>query len=371
MKAVIVELNNGYAAALTDDGCIKKIVNKDYAIGQVIELKTRNARKLAVWAASAAAAVVLCTVSVWAYASPYAYVSLDVNPSIEYSVNRFNRVLSARAVNEDGSEILNGLALNNKSIEDAVRETVRKIAQAGYFSGEEPGGVVVAAASGDEQAAEELADEIKDAVDITAQETGADVEVECESVGLERVLQAKELGVTPGKLNLVEKLKASAEDPDSIDINEWLHKPVKDIMKATKENRKSAKSSNSPVPGDSGSLSSGSSGDTAGLTGTESSAEQKKDAASSKAPAKENGKKGVSSAVSSGKANANSNAGRKDISSAVTSGKVNGNSGENGNAGKDSDNTGKDNGNAGKGNANAADNASNGKGSDNSGKKDK
>lgn len=349
MKAVIVELKNGYAAALTDDGCITKIVNKDYAIGQVIELKTRNTRKIAVWAASAAAAVVLCTASVWAYAAPYAYVSLDVNPSIEYSVNRFNRVLSARAVNEDGSEILNDLDLNNKSIEDAVRETVQRIAQAGYFDGEEPGGVVVAAASGNEQVAEDLADEIKDAVDITTQETGADVEVESEGVGLERVLQARELGVTPGKLNLVEKLKASAEDPESIDINEWLNKPVKDIMKATKENRKNAKNDSDTVPGDSDSLSSGSSSDTISLTDEESSAEQEKDTASSKD--KENGKKDVSSDTSSAKPNANSNAGKKDTSSAITSSKANGNSGENGNAGKD--------------NANAADNGNNG------GKKDK
>ncbi|SDM60604.1 anti-sigma-I factor RsgI family protein [Acetanaerobacterium elongatum] len=261
MKAVIVELKNGYAAALTDDGCIKKLQNKDYAIGQVIEMKAHKSKKIAVWAASAAAAVLLCSTTVWAYVSPYTYVSLDVNPSIEFSVNRFGRVLSAKAVNGDGAEILQTLKLKNKSIEDAVRATVKQIEQAGYFSGEEPGGVVVATSSPDQNAADNLADEIKDAVIETTQDAENDVEVESTSVGYERVQQAKELGVTPGKLNLVEKLKAASQNPDSIDINEWLKKPVKDIMKATKEYRKSQKNGDDvPVPGSSEPATPGSSG---------------------------------------------------------------------------------------------------------------
>lgn len=241
MKAVIVELKNGYAAALTDDGCIKRIPNKDYAIGQVFEMKARNGKKLAVWAASAAAAVLLCSTTVWAYVSPYTYVSLDVNPSIEFSVNRFGRVLSAKAINDDGTEILTNLSLQHKPIGQAVREAVQQIAKEGYFSGEEPGGVVVATSCPDQNAADNLAGKVKDAIIETTKDAKDAVIVESESVGQERVQQAQELGVTPGKLNLVEKLKAASPDPDSIEINEWLKKPVKDIMKATKECRKNRK----------------------------------------------------------------------------------------------------------------------------------
>ena len=56
---------------------------------------------------------------------------------------------------------------------------------------------------------------------------------------MERVEVARELGVTPGKLNLVEKLISSSDGSESINLEEWLDKPVKDIMKATIENRKS------------------------------------------------------------------------------------------------------------------------------------
>ncbi len=61
-----------------------------------------------------------------------------------------------------------------------------------------------------------------------------DVQVEAISVGLERVQQAREMGVTPGKLNLVEKLRDSAPNPEDIDIEEWLDNSVKDIMKRQK-----------------------------------------------------------------------------------------------------------------------------------------
>ena len=105
MKAVIVEIKNDFAAILSDDGRILKVRNNNYAIGQVIEMnqnKLFKTRKFAAIAASAAAFILLCGTSAWAYMTPYSYVSLDVNPSIEYSLNRFDRVLDVTAVNDDG-----------------------------------------------------------------------------------------------------------------------------------------------------------------------------------------------------------------------------------------------------------------------------
>lgn len=65
--------------------------------------------------------------------------------------------------------------------------------------------------------------------------------MEAVSVGLDRVQQARTLGTTPGKLNLVQKLQASSQAPDDINLEEWLNKPVKEIMKAIKQNKKDAK----------------------------------------------------------------------------------------------------------------------------------
>lgn len=250
MKAVIVEIKGNFAAVLSDDGCMTKVVNKNYAIGQVIELNTSKGkfkfarRKAITMVASLAAVFTMFTVTAWAYCTPYYYVSLDVNPSIEYSVNRFERVIGVKAINEDGNKILIKLNLQNQGIDDAIKNTIEQITAQGYLNGSEQGGICIAAYGINEENSQGIADRIKDRIQQCIDEEGIQADIEANGIGQQRVQRAEELNTTPGKLNLVEKLKASFSDPDSIVINDWLNKPVKEIMKAIKDNKKSANNSN-------------------------------------------------------------------------------------------------------------------------------
>ncbi len=249
MKSIIVEINDGFAAVLSDDGCITKVKNNNYAIGQVIDLNINNTnnyktKKLLACVASVAILVLGFGASTWAYASPYSYVSLDVNPSIEYIVNRFDRVLNVKAINDDGEEILNNIELKNlenKTIQKALSKTLEQIAEQGYFNGDVEGGIVITTSGQNTQKSEDLALELQESIENELVEHGDDVEVEVISVGLDRVEEANKLGVTPGKLNLFEKLKASAAEPNSIILEDWINKPVKEIMSAIKENKKNEK----------------------------------------------------------------------------------------------------------------------------------
>ena len=83
---------------------------------------------------------------------------------------------------------------------------------------------------------DQLVKTLEQAVDGETQEKPLNCQVE--AVGLERVEQAREWGTTPGKLNLVEKLQQSAQDPDDIDVEDWLDCSVQEIQQAIKENRK-------------------------------------------------------------------------------------------------------------------------------------
>ena len=247
MKAVVLEIKENFAALLFDDGRILKVKNNNYAIGQVIEMNKRKVcitKKFAAIAASVAAFIMLCGTGAWACMTPYTYVSLDVNPSIEYSLNRFDTVIDVNAVNDEGKTIIDEIATENllgEKIDVAVTETVNQLSESGYFDGDIEGGIIIATSGENEQKADDLAAELEETVENANEENGDTVEVEVIRIGLARVQEAKALGVTPGKLNLVEKLQASASDPESINIDEWLTKPVKEIMKATKENKKAAK----------------------------------------------------------------------------------------------------------------------------------
>ena len=161
MRAVVTQIQGKFAAILSEDGRIEKITNKNYVIGQVIEMKenVKAKKHIAAWVASAAAIVLVALGgTAYAYYSPYYYVSLDVNPSIEYTLNRFDRVLTAKAVNEDGTEILKEVDLKNLSnhtIDDAISLTVAQIKEDGYF-GENDGGIVIATSGADLKKAEKM-----------------------------------------------------------------------------------------------------------------------------------------------------------------------------------------------------------------------
>lgn len=55
-----------------------------------------------------------------------------------------------------------------------------------------------------------------------------------------RFEKAEELGITNGKMHLIEKLEVATDD-DTFDEEEWADMPVKDIMKETKNNKKESK----------------------------------------------------------------------------------------------------------------------------------
>ncbi len=236
MKAVIVELRGTYAAALSDDGCIRQLKNTDYVVGQEIELKA--VRKPALRIASIAAVIVAIAIPSYAYYTPYSYVSLDTVPSIEYSLNRFDRVLNYTAVNGEGAEILERLTLKNKKINEAIQLTVNAIAEKGYLTSAEAGDIVITASSKNKEESDRLAETVADTAVTSAAEESLIVEVAAEGVGQNRVQDAKALGITPGKLNLIEKLKQSAGPDTQVEIDDWIDKSVKEIIWQTKENKK-------------------------------------------------------------------------------------------------------------------------------------
>ena len=67
--------------------------------------------------------------------APTAYVGIDVNPSIELAVNRFDRVVGARGVNDDGADVLRGADVMWTGCADALGAIGEKLEQSGYLDG--------------------------------------------------------------------------------------------------------------------------------------------------------------------------------------------------------------------------------------------
>ncbi|MDD4584012.1 MAG: hypothetical protein PHR60_07520 [Eubacteriales bacterium] len=244
MRGIVVDIHDDDVAILKEDGVILKVRNNDYRIGQVITMRNNKkaTRRFMTGIASLVATIAIFTIGAYAYFTPTDYVTLDVNPSIEYAVNMFDRVIEVKAVNDDAKEIIEEIDLEKMTIQEAVETTISQLIALGYLSDDEDGGIIITTYNSRFDKAGKLAKELKQEIQSYIEEQENIIaEVEVEAVGKARVEEAKALGVTPGKLNLVEKLQASGEEPDAYVLEEWLDKPVKEINKEIKENRQSAK----------------------------------------------------------------------------------------------------------------------------------
>ena len=253
--ACIVELRGRYAAALTEDGQFVRIRNQEYSVGQTVRLTNRQAipaRRSQLRALTAVAAGLLLLVlgGFKGYQTPVGVVSLDVNPSIEYSINIFDRVLSVRGVNEDGEVLLKQMdetLLKNRLVSDAVEQTIDSLRGSGYFPQDQENDVVLSASSYSAQHAEQLAEQLKGRV---AQQN--DLSILSFSVTHQEVEQAHALGSSAGKVRIVEKLKQSNQSGNGFQEEDWLEKPVRDILQETQEQQEPTQSSveqqNAPLP---------------------------------------------------------------------------------------------------------------------------
>src|SRR5665648_659946 len=188
MKAVVLDIKKNKAVALSDDGMVKEVNNKNFRIGQTIEMEKKSMKKMSKKYRNIAAGVAASLVillgggTAYAYNTPVAHVSLDVNPSITYSVNAFNRVIDVDRTNPDGEAILQTMVWDNENqLILAIKNELAK------FVAEDTDKEIVA----------------------------ADLDETVIGIGAERVADAAQLSedlgfaVTHGKLNLVQKLSAS------------------------------------------------------------------------------------------------------------------------------------------------------------------
>ena len=233
MKAVVMEVRGKRAAALKDDGTMVNIKNKDFSQGDIIMVKepkqvmrTRFAAIIAV----AAVFLVMMSAGVWAYVTPQYHISLDVNPGMVLEVNRFERVIGVDPVNEEAETVLEGLNLNNQRIDDAISRAIARFVDAGYFS-EDDQNVAITSSSQNDERANQLTERLRNVIDTEVGKYGVTAEIRSGVTGHEMVQEAKDLGITPGRLNIITNLLG--EDPD----DENMGAPIKDLMKRFTEDK--------------------------------------------------------------------------------------------------------------------------------------
>ena len=79
-------------------------------------------RRYHVYAAACVCLMFVLLGGQWLYFEPTAEISIDINPSIELSVNRFDQVISVNEFNEDGQALSNAADLKYKNYVEAIEQ---------------------------------------------------------------------------------------------------------------------------------------------------------------------------------------------------------------------------------------------------------
>lgn len=175
------------------------------------------------------------------YKTPVSYLSLDINPSVEIGVNSFDKVVEVEAYNEDGEKILEGVDVVGSNVSDAINVLVSSAADNGYIA--DDGSTVVSVTSETDNAdtATELETEAENGANEALEESEKEAVINKDNVALARRDEARTLGITPGKLNLINKLQAV--DPTAT-VEMYKDASVKDIMKSIKDSRNKGNANN-------------------------------------------------------------------------------------------------------------------------------
>lgn len=137
-------------------------------------------------------------------------IDIDVNPSIEITANKNDRVLEVTAINSDGAEILDGMDLKNSDIKVAVNAVIGSMVKKGYFT-EIDNGILVTVQNKDAEKADRIKATVLSGIneELSKNSVAAPVINQSVSENDEAEKFAEENGISYGKaafiLSLIEK----------------------------------------------------------------------------------------------------------------------------------------------------------------------
>ncbi len=142
IKGIVLEVKKRSCIIMTPEGKFQRVPKPNQPVEPGAEIICCQFSPTRSWLKSGAIAAVLTLflfgLSLYQTMLPtaVAYVSLDINPSIEIGVDKNSQVIEAKGLNEDGKTLLKLVALKNKNVYLAIEELIDASIENNYL---EPG----------------------------------------------------------------------------------------------------------------------------------------------------------------------------------------------------------------------------------------
>ena len=235
MKGVVMDYKDGYAVILREDGVFEKI-QKEYKRGDTIELEenlvpvthTRQSVKALRFtrqiAGIAAAALLFSGVGYHGMTvEAYSYVTVDVNPSIEYTLNRFDKVIGAEALNEEAEHIVSELDYSGKDLTTVMEQTESLLEENGYLNADDTDYVLMSVVSKGDKHRAKIEDEM---TRFKGEEKRMKDDIIMTSSSMDDRRMAREQGVSTGRYGEMKRYEEKHHDmpPKDCPVEELLRR---------------------------------------------------------------------------------------------------------------------------------------------------
>ena len=165
MNYLVMETHPAYAVVLDEEGRFLKAANLRYHVGDTIEhiVPLRQpVQKNTLWMKSLAGvaglAACLCLVFFGYYQPnflPYGTLRIQINPDVELTVSKTDRVLDLEGLNDDGMELIQGYDYHGKDRDTAADDLMERAIDMGFLSDGDTVSITVTSSDLDWQVREE------------------------------------------------------------------------------------------------------------------------------------------------------------------------------------------------------------------------
>jgi len=242
VKAIIAEIDKKHMIVITDKGDFVKVKRQmSAAIGDEIELKQRRIYPISKHLAGLAACFMACiflSTGVYAYCTPYSYVSVDINPSLSLALNRFERVISVNPLTEDAVDLIkDAKSLKNRNIDAALSEIIKTASDKGYINEEAEDEIVVIVSAKNPKQEKKLEETVAKTAEKELSKVNNAGGVTVEKTNVENHKTAISQKVSPGRTVLEESLKKVMPEIKDEVVKDM---SVKEVANLIREKRKEA-----------------------------------------------------------------------------------------------------------------------------------
>jgi len=235
---MVVKITGNSCILLTSDGEYKKVSlpeNSVTRLGQIITDEERKKRFPYLRHFMVAASLLLLVLTGQLYLGrskpASAFMTIDINPSIELAIQADKRIASARGLNSDGATILNEVKVTGLDLHEAAKLIVDQAIKDQFLLANDNNIILVTLTTDDIENFTDELESIYESINSPVQSNGLDTEVIIEPVENTVRQEAEKAGISTGRYLLLQK---SAAKGVPVNVDEISVKSLRELEKDKK-----------------------------------------------------------------------------------------------------------------------------------------